>query len=68
MKIILNLLILSLISCTPKEQISIFDSNMLIRTTEENEKIAEEINLITKECETNRDYIDESLKEKQHTK
>ncbi len=62
---ILATLLLILVSCAPKEQISIFDSNMLIRTTEENEKITEEIVAINKQCEANRNYMEKSLKEHQ---
>ena len=66
MKILLSFLALTISSCSPKEQISVFDSSMLIRTSSETEEIKNEITSIRKECENNKYLIQNELNSISH--
>jgi len=59
-KIILLLTLLT--SCSPKEEISIFDSNMIMRSTSEAEEIGNKILEHKAECTSNKEEMENILK------
>lgn len=49
-------------SCTTKEQINVFDANMVVRNASETEDIARTINEHKEKCKENKDEIERLIK------
>ena len=56
------LLTFLLTSCAPKEQISLFDSNLLMRSTAKTEENLSQIKKHKQECENNKHEIESTIK------